>query len=89
MPVRHSPSYMKGVKEYGERLKPEKERKFRDKRGRYTPYIELFASLGEALPIEEIIVGPHRDKEARASALRVLLGDTDVKVNVSDIPYID
>lgn len=68
--------------------KPEKERKFRTKNGRQMPYIELFRSLGNPLPIEKIIVGPHKDKEARAAALRVNLRDTDIEVAVSEIPYI-
>jgi hypothetical protein len=67
--------------------KSEKERKFRFKNGRRTPYIELFRSLGEPLPIEKIIVGPHKDKDARAAALRVFLKDT-IEVTVSEIPYI-
>ncbi|MCX7110674.1 MAG: hypothetical protein NTX45_11220 [Proteobacteria bacterium] len=68
--------------------KPEKERKFRDKNETPTPYIELFRSLKMPLPIEKIIVGPHKDKEARAAALRVMLRSTDIKVTVSEIPFI-
>lgn len=68
--------------------KPEKERMFRDKNGMPTPYIELFRSSNSPLPIEKIIVGPHKDKEARAAALRVMLRNTDIDVTVSDIPFI-
>jgi hypothetical protein len=68
--------------------KSEKERKFRPKNGRRTPYIELFSSLDVPLPIEKIIVGPHKDKDARAAALRVFLKDTNIEVIVSEIPYI-
>jgi len=68
--------------------KPEKERKFRDKNGSRVPYIELFRSLNKPLPIEKIIVGPHRDKEARAAALRVMLRNTDIDVTFSEIPFI-
>jgi hypothetical protein len=67
--------------------KPEKERKFRDKNGRLTPYIEFFRSLDTALPIEKIIVGPHKDKDSRAAALRIMLRNTDIEVTVSEIPY--
>jgi Protein of unknown function (DUF2971) len=70
--------------------KPEKKREFRDKNGVQVPYIELFRSLDQKLAIEKIIVGPHRDKELRAVALRIMLRDTDLvdKVKVSKIPYI-
>jgi hypothetical protein len=80
--------------------KLEKNREFRDRNGKKTPYIELFKSPSpskdslpkdplplDLLPIEKIIVGPHKDKESRAAALRVKLRNTDIKVTVSDIPY--
>ncbi len=68
---------------------PEKERKFRNKNGIEVPYVELFRSLDMKLPIEKIIVGPHKDKELRAAALRIMLRDTDIEVTVSEIPYIN
>ena len=64
-------------------------RKFRTKGGKLIPYIELFNSTDIILPIERIIVGPHRDKESRASALRVKLRNTNIEVTTSDIPYVD
>jgi hypothetical protein len=77
-------------------LKKEKERLFRNKNGVETPYIELFRSYkkffqveeAKSLPIEKIIVGPHKDKELRAANLRVILRNTDIEVAVSDIPYV-
>jgi hypothetical protein len=67
--------------------KPEKKREFRDKNGKQIPYVELFQSLKTPLPIEKIIVGPHKDKDSRAAALRIKLRNTDIKVTVSEIPY--
>jgi hypothetical protein len=79
------------VKELAEKdssnLKLEKKREFRDRNGKRTPYIELFRSLKTELPIEKIIVGPHKDKDSRAAALRIMLRNTDIKVTVSEIPY--
>jgi hypothetical protein len=72
----------------GHALKPEKERKFRNKNGELVPYIELFDSIDIELPIERIIVGPHKEKEARAAALRVMLRNTKIEITCSDIPYI-
>jgi hypothetical protein len=69
-------------------LKPEKERKFREKNGQLIPYIELFDSVGIELPIERIIVGPHKEKEARAAALRVMLRNTEIEITCSDIPFV-
>ena len=69
-------------------LKPEKERKFRKKNGQLVPYIELFNSIDIELPIEKIIVGPHKEKEARAAALRVMLRNTKIEITCSDIPFV-
>jgi hypothetical protein len=68
-------------------LRPEKERNFRQKNGQLVPYIELFNSSDIELPIERIIVGPHREKEPRATALRVMLRNTKIEVTCSDIPF--
>ncbi len=88
VPTWHSAEYLAGAKEFGESLKPEKERKFRVGRGQLIPYIELFATLNARLPIERVIIGPHSEKEARASALRLMLRNTDIKVTVSEIPFV-
>ena len=69
-------------------LRPEKERRFRNKNAQITPYIELFDSVDVELPIEGIIVGPHKEKEARAATLRVMLRNTAIEVTCSDIPYV-
>jgi hypothetical protein len=69
-------------------LKPEKERKFRGKNDQLVPYIELFNSADIELPIERIIVGPHKEKENRAAALRVKLRKTNIEITCSDIPFI-
>jgi len=69
----------------------EKERKFRQRDGKLIPYIELFRNSGNILPIKRIIVGPHKDKECRAEALRIVLRNkrrADIEVIVSDIPFI-
>ena len=71
-----------------DQLKPEKERKFRKTNGECVPYIELFDSLDQDLPIEQIIVGPHQNKEARVSALKVMLRGKNIEVSASDIPFI-
>jgi hypothetical protein len=68
--------------------RPEKERKFRNKNGQFIPYIELFNSIDIALPIERIIVGPHKEKDARAAALRVMLRNTKIEITCSDIPFV-
>lgn len=68
--------------------RPEKERKFRDKNGQLVPYIELFDTADIELPIERIIVGPHKDKEARAAALRVMVRNTRIQITCSEIPFV-
>jgi hypothetical protein len=69
-------------------LKAEKERKFRNKNGEFIPYIELFNSIDVKPPIERIIVGPHKEKETRAAALRTMLRNTNIEITCSDIPFI-
>ena len=63
-----------------------KEIKYRDADGYKIPYIKLFED--QELPIEKIIVGPHKDKEKRAAFLITKLKGTGIEVTVSDIPYI-
>lgn len=76
------------AKSSGTTLKPEKERRFRAKDNGLVPYISLFDSIKAELPIEKIIVGPHREKESRAAALRIMLNKTGVQILCSDIPFI-
>lgn len=68
-----------------------------ERSGKLVPYIDLYENLKKAdsdfrLPIKRIIVGPHRDKEKRADALRVIadnFGISPENITVSDIPYIE
>lgn len=73
-------------------LSNNKKRYFRDKEnGEQIPYIKLF-DFNEPLPIKKIIVGPHKDKEARATWLKVKLasmGKDDIEVTVSKIPFVE
>jgi len=89
LPDFHNEEYQRLPKEKGITLKPEKERKFRTKNEKLIPYIELFNSTDIDLPIERIIVGPHKEKESRASVLRMMLRNTKTEITISDIPYID
>ena len=59
------------------------------------PYIELFKggradSSEHKLPIVRVVVGPHKDKELRREATKLLLQahGTDADVSFSEIPYI-
>lgn len=72
----------------GHIFKPEKERKYRNQNGQRIPYIEIFDSPDIDLPINKIIVGPHKDKETHAATLRVMLRKTNIEITCSDIPYI-
>lgn len=76
------------VNQGGGKLKPEKERMFRDKNGRLIPYIELFKSIDIELPINRIIIGPHKEQEARADTLSVMLRNKNIKISRSDIPFV-
>lgn len=79
--------FMEFVGSNGTASKPEKERKFRSNSDSLMPFIELFDSPQIELPITKIIVGPHKEKESRAAALRVMLRDTDIEIQCSDIPF--
>ena len=89
LPTNQNEEYLKLAKKENSTLRPEKERKFRQKNGKLVPYIELFNSTDIVLPIERIIVGPHSDKESRATTLRVMFRKTNTEITISEIPFID
>lgn len=67
-----------------------REIKFRLQGGTHIPYVEMFKGSG-GLPIERIIVGPHKEKEKRVESLKIYLennGLSRIKVDCSRIPYI-
>ena len=65
----------------------------RIREGTTVPFVELCvreaSGVRQHLPIKRIIVGPHRDKNDRERAVKLLLKQhgLNVKVSVSDIPY--
>lgn len=61
-------------------------RQLRERNGERIPYVSLFDGMGIEHTIEKIIVGPHPQKQARAAALRVMLGARPIEVTCSDIP---
>lgn len=71
-------------------VQPEKSKKvnFRDKENLKIPYIEIFKDKNLKLPIQKIIVGPHKDKIKRYESLKEMLRGKDVEVIYSSIPYI-
>jgi hypothetical protein len=87
-PVLFTKEFLEAWKEENHVPTSEKTIRFREKNGIQIPYIELFDSQDIKLPIKRIIVGPHKDKNARAASLEVMLKKTDIKITVSDIPYI-
>ena len=89
MPTFIDEEYIKLAKANNVTLMPEKRKKFRRKIGKSIPYIELFDSDDIDLPIEKIIIGPHKDKETRAAILRKRLRKTKIEITCSDIPYVE
>lgn len=73
-----TPSYIENE------LKPRK--KIHNRRNK--PYIEIFSDIEDNLPITKIIVGPHKQKYERAQLLENKLKGKNIKIQVSDIPYI-
>lgn len=88
LPAVFSQDFLDIIAATKEELRLEKEIKFRNNGTNRIPYIELFKSIGRELPIEKIIVGPHIDKERRASTLKTMFRKTDIEIVCSDIPYI-
>ncbi|PKN95995.1 MAG: hypothetical protein CVU43_22990 [Chloroflexi bacterium HGW-Chloroflexi-5] len=89
LPTNVDEEYLRIAKERNASTKPEKEPKARLKRGKLVPYIDLFDSTDNVLPIERAIIGPHIDKELRASFLRAMFRKSKFEVTVSDIPYVE
>jgi hypothetical protein len=54
--------------------------------GRAIPYLKLFDSMKEELPINRVIVGPSNKQKECYSKARAVLGD-QVSVTVSEIPF--
>ncbi|MCK5313264.1 MAG: hypothetical protein KAJ62_14200 [Desulfobacteraceae bacterium] len=80
---------IKFVKADGITLKPEKVRKDRSNKEQRVPYIELFDSADINLPIEKIIIGPHKNQEVREAELLEILSKTNIEIVCSEIPYAD
>lgn len=78
---------IKLAKADGTTIKPEKVRRFRSTKEQRVPYIELFDSANIKLPIEKIIIGPHKNKEARKEELLEILPKTNIEIVSSEIPY--
>jgi hypothetical protein len=67
----------------------QKEIKYRNRNGLVVPYVELFATLGEELPIKSIVVGPHAHQEMQEEAVKMLVESKyqEVDVRRSQIPF--
>jgi len=64
--------------------------KFRMRSALLVPYIELFESFQEPLPIKAIIVGPHPNQHRQAEAVWMALKVNDMRaaeIRLSAIPY--
>jgi hypothetical protein len=72
----------------GEKRIP-KEIKYRERAGLIVPYMELFSTVDERLPIKSIIVGPHAHQELQEESIKMLLESKyrKVKVRRSQIPF--
>ena len=57
-------------------------------KGKWMSYIELFNSTDIEPPIERIIVGLHKEKEARVKELHTKLGETNIEITCSEISYV-
>ena len=53
------------------------------------PYVQLFDTLEQSLPIKSIIVGPHPKQQQQAEAVLLALETQDIKaqVRLSSISY--
>jgi hypothetical protein len=67
----------------------QKEVKYRERDGLIVPYIELFSTLDDELPIKSIIVGPHAHQELQEEAIKMLVESRhqNVKIRRSQIPF--
>ena len=87
--TKHTPQLIEEYEKSGETLLTEKPINFSFRNGLYIPYINLFSSSNTPLPIDRIIVGPHKDRDLRRKSLELRLKDTGIKVLASKIPYIN
>jgi hypothetical protein len=70
-------------------MKPAKEIKFRTRNNLIVPYIELFKSIEEQLPIKSIIVGPHpyQQRQAEAVSMALEVAKIRVPIRLSAVPF--
>jgi hypothetical protein len=91
--LRSVPEVWKQEKANGE-PRSQRELRFKSRDGLLVPYIELFGKDklgGDAnLPIRQVIVGPHPEKEKRREAIERLLKQRkiDAYVTTSSIPFV-
>jgi hypothetical protein len=62
---------------------------FRVRNGLVVPYIEMFKSFDQPLPIKSIIVGPHAHQEVQEDAIRIMAEHLGVELVIrrSEIPF--
>jgi hypothetical protein len=70
-------------------MKPAKDIKFRIRNTLIIPYIELFKSVDDLLPIRSIIIGPHPYQQRQAEAVSMALEVANLRVDIrlSAIPF--
>jgi len=63
---------------------------YRIKDGVLIPYIRLFepSQKDNRLPIKRIIVGPHRNQEKHANAIRHMVNEAEIEIYCSQTPFI-
>ena len=89
-----APKIIEMMRTEGKTLRPEKPVYNFLRSGTPVPYLNLFEGItelpGKPLPIKQILVGPHPDKERRKLAVEILLRQIGIRadVSVSAIPYL-
>jgi Protein of unknown function (DUF2971) len=85
---RHTKEFIVEHEKSGTIPLPEKPIKFRVRNSLPIPYLGIFESLKEELPITKVLIGPGKNKELVAKAARLLIGNKNIEVAVSEIPFV-
>jgi hypothetical protein len=84
----HTEEYLNLLQQRGKMQKTEKPVDLRMGRLGLAPFVKLFGKESGPLPVERIVVGPHKDKASTADALLKHLRGRNITVDVSDIPFV-
>lgn len=86
--IRHDNDYLELHQKNGTHPAAEKTINFRTRNSRPVPYLKLFETFGEQLPISKVLIGPGKDKYQVAKAVQMFVNSKNIEIAMSEIPFV-